>query len=72
GDRGRYEKELEAESYYEEGLKYYARGQMDLAVEQWEKCLKINPGFTPARNSIKLVSNSKKLFDRVIDIQSLE
>ena len=72
GDRGRYVKELEAEGYYEDGLKYYAQGRLDEAVESWEKCLKINPGFTPARNSIKLVSNSKKLFDRVIDIQSLE
>lgn len=72
GDRGRKSVEMEAEGYYEDGLKYYARGQMEQAVECWNKCLKLNPSFTPARNSIKLVDNSKKLFDRVIDIQSLE
>lgn len=72
GDRGRKSVELEAEGYYEDGLKFYARGQMEQAVDCWNKCLKLNPSFTPARNSIKLVDNSKKLFDRVIDIQSLE
>lgn len=72
GDDGRYSRELQAEGYYEDGLKYYANGQMDKAVEAWEQCLKINPAFTPARNSISLVKNSNKLFDRVIDIQSLE
>lgn len=72
GDRGRKSVELEAEGYYEDGLKYYANGQMEQAVECWQKCLKLNPSFTPARNSIKLVDNSKKLFNRVIDIQSLE
>ena len=72
GDQGRYSRELEAEGYYQDGLKYYASGKMELAIEAWEKCLKINPYFTPAKNSIKLVKNSQKLFDRVIDIQSLE
>lgn len=72
GDQGRFSKELEAEGFYEDGLKLYAAGKMDEAVESWEKCLKLNPSFTPARNSIQLVKNSKKLFDRVIDIQSLE
>ena len=72
GDQGRYSRELEAEGYYEDGLKYYAGGRMKEAVECWEKCLKLNPSFTPARNSIKLVKNSQKLFDRVIDIQSLD
>lgn len=72
GDDGRYSRELQADSYYEEGIKYYANGQMDKAVEAWEQCLKLNPAFTPARNSINLVKNSTKLFDRVIDIQSLD
>lgn len=72
GDSGRYSRELEADHYYEEGIKYYAGGQMAKAVESWEKCLELNPSFTPARNSIKLVKNSTRLFDRVIDIQSLE
>lgn len=72
GDRGRYQRELEADSYYQEGLKYYAAGEFDRAVESWEKCLKLNSSFTPARNNIKIVKNSQKLFDRVIDIQSLE
>lgn len=72
GDDGRKSRELQADGFYEDGLKYYAQGEMDKAVEAWEKCLKLNPAFTPARNSINLVKNSKKLFDRVIDIQSLE
>ena len=72
GDRGRYQRELEAEVYYEDGLKFYAQGRLDEAVESWKKCLEINPSFTPARNNIKLVQSSKRLFDRVIDIQSLE
>lgn len=72
GDRGRKSQELVAEGYYEDGLKFYANGKMEQAVECWENCLKLNPSFTPARNSINLVKNSNKLFDRVIDIQSLE
>lgn len=72
GDDGRRSRELEADGYYEDGLKYYARGQMEKAVEAWETCLKLNPSFTPARNSINLVKNSNKLFNRVMDIQSLE
>ena len=72
GDDGRHSRELQADGYYEEGIKYYANGQMDKAVEAWEQCLKLNPAFTPARNSINLVKNSTKLFDRVIDIQSLD
>ena len=72
GDHGRYINELKADDYYEEGLKYYASGQMEKAVESWEECLKLNPSFTPARNSIELVRNSTKLFDRVMNIQTLE
>lgn len=72
GDHGRYINELKADDYYEEGLKYYASGQMEKAVESWEECLKLNPSFTPARNSIELVRNSTKLFDRVMNIQTLD
>lgn len=72
GDRGRFSRELEAEGFYNQGLKYYANGQMDEAVIAWEKCLSLNPSFTPARNNIDLVKNSQNLFDRVIDIQNLE
>ncbi len=72
GDQGRKLKEEQVDKLYTAGLDEYAKGNLDAAVSYWESALSIDRGFDPARNWIKAVENSQKLYNRVINMQSLD
>lgn len=72
GDRGRAEMQALVDSFYAEGLSHYAEGDFDAAIESWEKSLALDKGFDPARAGIKAIRNSRQLYERVLDIQTLD
>ena len=72
GDHGRKARQERCDDYYTKGLDQYARGNYDAAVEYWRQALKEDKSFTPAQRWIQTVQGSQKLYDRVLDIQSLD
>ncbi len=72
GDHGRKLKQERCDDLYTKGLDAYARGDEDAAVEFWKAALKEDKSFTPAQRWIDTVRSSKKLYERVLEIQSLD
>ena len=72
GDHGRKLKRQKCDELYTKGLDEYAKGNEAAAVEYWEAALKEDKAWTPASRWIKTVEESKKLYERVLDIQSLD
>ena len=72
GDRGRKIKQENCDKYYTMGLDEYAKGNYDEAVKWWTEALKEDKSFTPAKKWIETVRGSQRLYNRVLDIQSLD
>ncbi|MCI1208378.1 MAG: UPF0164 family protein [Treponema sp.] len=72
GDRGRQKKQKQVDTIYNQGLAYYAGGDMEKAIATWNKALQIDKRFDPAIEGIKAAEYSLKLYDRVLDIQNLD
>lgn len=72
GDRGRRIKRDKCDELYCAGLDEYAAGNLDMAVAYWKEALKQDPGFDPARRWIRTVENSRRLYNRVLDMQNLD
>ncbi len=72
GDRGRKIKREMCDKYYTLGLDEYAKGNYDEAVKWWTEALKEDKSFTPAKKWIETVRGSQRLYNRVLDIQSLD
>jgi hypothetical protein len=52
GDRGRSDFDSKVDELYKAGLVYYTEGKWEEAIETWNKCLKLNRRFDPARKGI--------------------
>ncbi len=72
GDHGRKQKQEKCDSFYTRGLDEYSKGNYGAAISCWEAALKEDKSFTPAKKWIETVRASQKLFNRVINIQSLD
>lgn len=72
GDHGRKARRDRCDELYTKGLDEYANGNYDAAVEFWEAALKQDKSFTPAQRWIETVRGSQRLYNRVLDIQSLD
>jgi len=72
GDRGRKTLSDAVDSYYNEGLEYYAHGQLDKAIDSWNKALAIDKRFDPAIEAIQTAQKALDLYQHIIDIQSLD
>lgn len=72
GDHGRKQRQERCDELYTKGLDEYAKGNEDAAVEYWQAALKEDKAWTPAQRWIDTVNNSHKLYERVLDIQSLD
>ncbi len=72
GDRGRKIRQDRCDDLYTRGLDEYAKGNYQEAVEFWRAALKEDKSFTPALRWIQTVEASQKLYERVLDIQSLD
>jgi hypothetical protein len=72
GDQGRADREAEAEALYLQGLRAYAQGENEAALERWQDALAVDPRFEPAAEGIALITRSGELRDRINEMQSLE
>ena len=54
------------------GLKSYADGNLEEAVENWEKALELDPGFTPALANLITAKKTLQLIDEMQSIQTVE
>ncbi|HDQ14473.1 MAG TPA: hypothetical protein ENN41_06640 [Sediminispirochaeta sp.] len=61
GDRGRAELQQQVEEYYIEGLKAYASGSLQRAIEYWEATLELDPDFQPAEENMSVARRSLEL-----------
>ncbi len=71
GDGGRSSLQKEIDSYYLEGLKLYSEGRLDDAIEMWNACLELDPGFDPAISARKAANRAKEQRETLKRIQSL-
>ncbi len=72
GDRGRSIVAAEVDEYYIKGLNSYADGNLQEAVEYWEKAIELDPGFTPAIANLITVKKTMELLDEMQSIQTVE
>ncbi len=71
GDGGRGSLQKEIDSFYLEGLKLYSEGRLDDAIEMWNACLELDPGFDPAISARKAANRAKEQQETLKRIQSL-
>lgn len=71
GDRGREKRINEVYTLYKQGLRLYADGELESAIEKWREVLALAPRFDPAKSGIKSAQNSIELQKKIKDVQSL-
>jgi len=52
----------QAEAHYIQGVKHFLNEELQLAIEEWEKTLKLNPKHEKAKKNIK---NAKSLLEKL-------
>ncbi|MCR5290830.1 MAG: UPF0164 family protein [Treponema sp.] len=72
GDKGRAQLRKQVDQLYQQGLQYYAEGQLQFAITVWQEALYLDPRFDPAIEALKAAKQSTQLYQRVMDIQSLD
>jgi hypothetical protein len=60
GDSGRASQRKQVDELYASGLEYFARGEFERAISEWEAALKLDPHFKPADEAI---STAQKRLD---------
>lgn len=65
GDRGRAEKQKHIDELYAKGLEYYANGEWERAIEQWEMVLLINKRYDPAILGIDSARAQINMYEKV-------
>jgi hypothetical protein len=71
GDNGRAERQKQIDLYYSEGLASFANGDFTAAIQSWQKVLKLDKLYDPAKDGIKSAQNQIILFQRIRDAQFL-
>lgn len=72
GDQGRGERAKQVEALYLAGLEAYANGNNDVAIQNWEAALKLDPHYDPAREGLSALFGAEALSQRILDIQKIE
>lgn len=72
GDQGRGERAKQVEALYLAGLEAYANGNTDVAIQNWEAALKLDPRYDPAREGLSALFGAEALTQRILDIQKIE
>jgi hypothetical protein len=72
GDGGRGLISSKVDELYLLGLEAYSRGNIADARLCWEETLRLDPGFTPARESLEMLENNEDLKQRIEDLYRLD
>ena len=72
GDKGRAEQRRRVDGFYAEGLRAYAEERYEDAVASWRECLRLDPGFDPAKEALAVAQSAILLRQRIIDVQSFD
>lgn len=72
GDQGRAERAKKVEVFYLAGLEAYANGDTDVAIQNWEAALRLDPRYDPAKESLKALLGAETLSQKIIEIQKIE
>lgn len=72
GDQGRGERAKKVEALYLAGLEAYAKGETDVAIQNWEAALKLDPRYDPAKEGLKALIGAEALSKRILEIQRIE
>ncbi len=72
GDRGREKKRSKVDELYIAGLEAYASGELNKAIELWEKALDIDPTFQPVKENLNAAKESIRLLEEMEKIQIVE
>jgi len=72
GDRGRLEKQKRIERLYIEGLKIYADGRLEEAIDMWKEVLTLDKRFDPATEGIAAATRTLEIQKKIRDLQKLE
>ncbi len=65
GDSGRWDKRAMADELYLEGVGLFAKDKLEEAITVWEKVLKLDPGYTPARDNIAVAKRKLELLKEI-------
>ena len=71
-DRGRGLRQKQVDSFYQEGLNYYAQGNYEKAIEQWNLALNLDKNFDPAIEGIFSAKMQILMFQKLQDIQHFD
>ncbi len=71
-DRGRAQKQQRIDELYTRGLNQYSLGDYKDARETWEEVLALDSRFDPAIEGIKAIDRTESLYQRIVEIQSLD
>jgi hypothetical protein len=72
GDGGRAQNRINAEELYILGLEAYSRQNIDDARLCWTEALRIDPGFDPAREGLRMLENRERLLQLIDEMNSLD
>ena len=71
-DRGRGLRQKQVDSFYQEGLNFYAQGNYEKAIEQWNSALNLDKNFDPAIEGIFSAKMQILMFQKLQDIQHFD
>jgi hypothetical protein len=72
GDKGRLDKRKRIEKLYIEGLKVYASGELEQAIEIWQEVLDLDKSFDPATEGINTAKRTLEIQNKIRQLQLLE
>jgi hypothetical protein len=72
GDKGRALVLRQIDELYAQGLRAYTEERLEEAAAYWQECIRLDPGFDPAKNGLTVVQTAIMLRQRIIDVQTLD
>ncbi len=72
GDRGRAKIQEEVDTYYLLGMDYYTQGNLDMAIELWQKALLLNKRYDPVKVSLQAAEDTKRVEQMMLDLQKID
>ncbi len=72
GDRGRAKVQEEVDTYYLLGIDYYTRGDLNMAIELWQKALMLNKRYDPVKIALQAAEDTMRVEQMMLDLQRID